>query len=196
MSAEAVNIYQMFVRVFRKGSQKIFLLRSSLVAWRKCFGFNVCGIYIYIYILYYIILFYFRATKIALLETNWKNCIQPIHFVKSVRIRRYSGPHFPIFRLDTERYRVDADHNNSKYGTFHKVIVFIYMNLFFHAKVHSEHFHFLLFNWVFTFCFMLSNLKPMLRLFRNASIKLLSKLLGASYTIWVLPLNMLSTFSN
>ena len=35
MGVEAVNIYQMFVKVFRKGSQKRFLLRSSLVAWGK-----------------------------------------------------------------------------------------------------------------------------------------------------------------
>ena len=28
------------------------------------------------------------------------------HCVKSVRIRRYSGPHFPAFRLNTERYGV------------------------------------------------------------------------------------------
>ena len=26
------------------------------------------------------------------------------HFVKSVRIRSYFGPHFPAFRLNTERY--------------------------------------------------------------------------------------------
>ena len=26
------------------------------------------------------------------------------HYVKSVRIRGYSGPHFPIFRLNTKRY--------------------------------------------------------------------------------------------
>ena len=35
MAVEAINIYQMFVKVFRKGSQKRFLLRSSLVAWGK-----------------------------------------------------------------------------------------------------------------------------------------------------------------
>ena len=28
------------------------------------------------------------------------------HFVKSVRIRSYSGPHFPVFGLNTERYGV------------------------------------------------------------------------------------------
>ena len=28
------------------------------------------------------------------------------HCVKSVRIQRYSGPHFPTFRLNTERYGV------------------------------------------------------------------------------------------
>ena len=30
----------------------------------------------------------------------------PSHCVKSVRIRRYSGPHFPTFGLNTERYPV------------------------------------------------------------------------------------------
>ena len=29
-----------------------------------------------------------------------------VHCVKSVRIRSYSGPHFPAFGLNTERYRV------------------------------------------------------------------------------------------
>ena len=29
-----------------------------------------------------------------------------IHYVKSVRIRKYSGPHFPTFGLNTERYSV------------------------------------------------------------------------------------------
>ena len=28
------------------------------------------------------------------------------HYVKSVSIRSYSGPHFPAFGLNTERYRV------------------------------------------------------------------------------------------
>ena len=27
-----------------------------------------------------------------------------VHHVKSVRIRSHSGPHFPLFRLNTERY--------------------------------------------------------------------------------------------
>ena len=35
MGVEAVNIYQMFVKVFRGGSQKRFLLKSSLAAWGK-----------------------------------------------------------------------------------------------------------------------------------------------------------------
>ena len=44
------------------------------------------------------------------------------HCVKSVCIRSYSGPHFPVFGLNTERYRVcgkmreNADHDNSEYG--------------------------------------------------------------------------------
>ena len=30
----------------------------------------------------------------------------PLHWVKSVRIRSYSGPHFPVFELNRERYSV------------------------------------------------------------------------------------------
>ena len=49
------------------------------------------------------------------------------HCVKSVRVRSYSGPHFPAFVLNTERYRVSpysvqmceiADQNKSEYGHF------------------------------------------------------------------------------
>ena len=50
------------------------------------------------------------------------------HSVKSVRIQSYSGPYFPAFGLNTERYGVslcipsehgkNADQNNSKYGPF------------------------------------------------------------------------------
>ena len=36
-----------------------------------------------------------------------------IHCVKSVRIRSYSGPHFPVFGL-----RKNADQNSSEYGHF------------------------------------------------------------------------------
>ena len=41
------------------------------------------------------------------------------HCVKSVRIRSYSGPHFPAFELNMERHgvrmRENADQNNSEY---------------------------------------------------------------------------------
>ena len=40
------------------------------------------------------------------------------HCVKSVRIRSYSGPHFPAFGLNTQysvRMRENADQNNSEY---------------------------------------------------------------------------------
>ena len=42
------------------------------------------------------------------------------HCVKSVRIRRSSGPHFPAFRLNTYsvRMRENADQSNSEYGHF------------------------------------------------------------------------------
>ena len=48
--------------------------------------------------------------------------------IKSVHIQSYSGPYFPAFGLNTERYGVslcipsehgkNADQNNSKYGPF------------------------------------------------------------------------------
>ena len=54
--------------------------------------------------------------------TNFNHC------VKSVRIRSYSGLHFPAFGLNTERDGVslriqsecgkNADQNNSEYGFF------------------------------------------------------------------------------
>ena len=37
------------------------------------------------------------------------------HCVKNVRIRSYSGPYFPAFRLNTERYSVSL-HIQSKCG--------------------------------------------------------------------------------
>ena len=50
------------------------------------------------------------------------------HCVKSVCIRSYSGPHFPAFGLNTERYRVslrmreNADQNNSEYRHFSRSV--------------------------------------------------------------------------
>ena len=45
-----------------------------------------------------------------------KNTMVPIYCVKSVRICSYSGPHFPAFGLNTERYKVSL-HIQSKCGT-------------------------------------------------------------------------------
>ena len=33
---------------------------------------------------------------------------QDKHYVKSVRIRSYSGPYFPAFRLNTKRYEISV----------------------------------------------------------------------------------------
>ena len=44
-----------------------------------------------------------------------------LHSVKSFRIRSYSGPYFPAFGLNTERYaalRENTDQKNSEYGHF------------------------------------------------------------------------------
>ena len=40
------------------------------------------------------------------LETLKWSFLPNIHCIKSVRIRSYSGPHFPAFGLNTERYGV------------------------------------------------------------------------------------------
>ena len=47
------------------------------------------------------------------LEKN--HSLNLLHCVKSVRIRSYSGPHFPTFGLNTERYSVFSP-NTGKYG--------------------------------------------------------------------------------
>ena len=48
-----------------------------------------------------IIIYHTRTIQVS----NIKNC-KFFHCVKSVHIRSYSGPHFPAFRLNTERYSV------------------------------------------------------------------------------------------
>ena len=37
---------------------------------------------------------------------NWFHFSKICHYVKSVRIRNFSGPHFPVFGLNTEEYSV------------------------------------------------------------------------------------------
>ena len=45
-----------------------------------------------------------------------------MHCLKSVHIRSFSSPYFPVFELNTERYSVQMrekiDQNNSEYGHF------------------------------------------------------------------------------
>ena len=62
--------------------------------------------------------------------------VRRCHFVKNDRIRSFSGPYFPAFGLNTERYREklrispysvrmreNTDQKNSKYGHFpHSVL--------------------------------------------------------------------------
>ena len=56
------------------------------------------------------------------INTYFATFNRPWHYVKSVRIRSYSGPHFSAFGLNTERYSLqmleNADPNNSEYGHF------------------------------------------------------------------------------
>ena len=64
---------------------------------------------------------------ISLLRTSKENT-RKNHFVKSVRIWSYSGPHFPAFGQNSERYKNLSvispnagkykDQNNSEYGHF------------------------------------------------------------------------------
>ena len=67
------------------------------------------------------------------LRCCWWSWLRLYHCLKSVRIRRYSGPHFPAFGLNTERYSVspysvrmqkNVDHNNSEYGHFSRSVLF------------------------------------------------------------------------
>ena len=46
--------------------------------------------------------------------------------VKCVRIRSYSGPHFPTFKLNIEM-RENTDQNNSEYGHFPRGVVTVRM---------------------------------------------------------------------
>ena len=48
---------------------------------------------------------------------------QTIHCVKSVRIRNYSGPHFPVFGLNAERYGKIQTRITSNTDTFHAVTI-------------------------------------------------------------------------
>ena len=74
----------------------------------------------------------------CLISTHWKNpsCTykEDWHCVKSVRVRSYSGLHFPAFRLNAERYGVSL-HIQSECGkirtritlntdTFYAVLIF------------------------------------------------------------------------
>ena len=66
------------------------------------------------------------AHKIEIIPCEDSNCFLKkfpgYHYVKSVRIRSYSGPYFPAFGLITERYSVrmweNVEQNNSEYGHF------------------------------------------------------------------------------
>ena len=59
--------------------------------------------------------------------------------VKSVGIRSYSGPHFPTFGLNTERYCIspysirmweNADQNDFKYGYFLRCVFLLFLSDF------------------------------------------------------------------
>ena len=47
------------------------------------------------------------------------------HCIKQVPIRTYSGPHFPGFRLNTERYFVNSENSESFLFLFVAVVVVV-----------------------------------------------------------------------
>ena len=53
-------------------------------------------------------------------EVRPEDLIGKSHLVKSVRIRSFSGPHFPVFGLNTYlvRMRENVNQKNSEYGHF------------------------------------------------------------------------------
>ena len=63
--------------------------------------------------------YFFTALQILFLYF-FHQCLRTFHFIKSVRIRSYSGPHFPAFGLSpySVRLQENTDQNNSKYGHF------------------------------------------------------------------------------
>ena len=74
------------------------------------------------------------------------------HCIKSVRIRSYSGPHFPAFELNTERLRIspysvrmreNADQTNSKYRHFSCSRYWIY-----NSVKYDQEFLEILLNWL------------------------------------------------
>ena len=71
----------------------------------------------------------------------------PLHWVKSIRIRSYSGPHFPAFELNRERYSVsfciqmrkNAEQNNSEYGLFYAVLFSVARIVFCELILYNGH---------------------------------------------------------
>ena len=68
---------------------------------------------------------------------NLHSAFEDHHYVKSVRIWSYSGPHFPAFGLNTERYEVSLPIQSKcekmrtgitpNMGTFYAVPIFHYV---------------------------------------------------------------------
>ena len=61
---------------------------------------------------------YFSSDKVSLIRSFYYFFCKRdnIHCVKSVRIRSYSGPHFPAFGLNTEKYSVNVSVFSSNAG--------------------------------------------------------------------------------
>ena len=72
---------------------------------------------------------------------EWQRVVHVYHCVKNARIRTYSGPYFPAFGLNTQRYSVSGispysvwmleytDQNNSEYGHFLHSLCFTFSAL-------------------------------------------------------------------
>ena len=77
----------------------------------------------------------FTFTKYMLNENLHFLCSNTRHCAKSVHNRSFSGPHFLAFGLNTERYRVreNADQSDSEYGHFSRSESFIYLFIFIYS---------------------------------------------------------------
>ena len=124
------------------GIIKVFMNRTQDIFQKKYIYIYKNIIYIYIY----------KNTYLMLVRLDKGG--QP-HCVKSVRIWSYSGPHFPPFGLNIERYRVSL-RIQSEWGetrtkitpntdTFHAVLLFWQVN--FHSGFHIKIYKFQSYVW-------------------------------------------------
>ena len=100
--------------VFLEFLGEFWLFRISQAAWAPCF-YSGCE-------------HFGTSCNKGLTEMKWNIFFSEVHCVKNVCIRSFSGPYFPSFDLNTERYRIreNTDQKNSEnqgeYGHFSRSI--------------------------------------------------------------------------